>query len=102
MPKCRSNQIAAPFAIRDKSAPPYLVGPEKQFKHLLWNVIGMILVVLDCRQNLPAHSKSLQSASMKPTSSDTAQTFFAPRFGKTARSAPYALSLDTGHRLEGF
>ena len=36
----------------------------------------MILAVLDCRQNLPAHSKSLQSASMKPTSSDTAQTSF--------------------------
>jgi hypothetical protein len=31
---------------------------------------------LDCRQNLPAHSKSLQSASMKPASSDTAQTSF--------------------------
>jgi hypothetical protein len=36
----------------------------------------MILAVLDCRKNLPAHSKSLQSASMKPTSSDTAQTSF--------------------------
>jgi hypothetical protein len=36
----------------------------------------MILAVLDCRQNLPAHSKSLQSASMKPTSSDTTQTSF--------------------------
>ena len=36
----------------------------------------MILAVLDCRQNLLAHSKSLQSASMKPASSDTAQTSF--------------------------
>ena len=36
----------------------------------------MILAVFDCRQNLPTHSKSLQSASMKPTSSDTAQTSF--------------------------
>ena len=52
------------------------VGPEKHFNHFSRNVIGMILAVLDCRQNLPAHSKSLQSASMKPTSSDTAQTSF--------------------------
>jgi hypothetical protein len=36
----------------------------------------MILAVLDCRQNLLAHSKSLHSASMKPTSSDTVQTSF--------------------------
>jgi IS5 family transposase len=36
----------------------------------------MIPAVSDCRQNLPAHSKSLQSALMKPTSSDTAQTSF--------------------------
>jgi hypothetical protein len=58
------------------SAKGYLVGPEKHFNHFLRNVIGMILAVLDCRQNLPAHSKSLQSASMKPTSSDTTQTSF--------------------------
>jgi hypothetical protein len=36
----------------------------------------MILAVLDCRQNLPAQSKSLQSALIKPASSDTAQTSF--------------------------
>ena len=36
----------------------------------------MIPAVLDCRQNLPIHSKPLQSASMKPASSDTAQTSF--------------------------
>ena len=32
--------------------------------------------MLDCRQNLPTHSKSLQYAPMKPASSDTAQTSF--------------------------
>ena len=31
---------------------------------------------LDCWQNLSIHQKSLQSASMKPTSSETAQTSF--------------------------
>ncbi len=36
----------------------------------------MILVALDCSQNLRAHSKSLRSALIKPTSSDTAQTPF--------------------------
>jgi len=40
------------------------------------NLLGTILAVLDCRQNLPVYLKSLQSASMKPTSSDTAQTSF--------------------------
>ena len=39
--------------------------------------------MLDCRKNLPAHSKSLQSALTKPTSSDTAQTsFLLPDFEK--------------------
>ncbi len=32
--------------------------------------------MLDCRENLPEQSKSLQSASMISASSDTAQTFF--------------------------
>ena len=32
--------------------------------------------MLDFRQNLPSHSKSLQSALMKPTSSDTHQKAF--------------------------
>jgi hypothetical protein len=54
----------------------YLVGPEKNFKLFSWNVIRLFFSILDCRQSLPAHSKSLQSESMKPTSSDTAQTFF--------------------------
>jgi hypothetical protein len=36
----------------------------------------MISPVLDCRQKPPAHSKSLQSALMKPASSDTAQISF--------------------------
>jgi hypothetical protein len=40
------------------------------------NLLGTILAVLDCRKNLPVYLKSLQSASMKPTSSDTAQTSF--------------------------
>jgi hypothetical protein len=38
--------------------------------------LGVILVVLDCSKNLRTHSKSLRSALIKPTSSDTAQTPF--------------------------
>jgi hypothetical protein len=53
-----------------------LFGYKKRLKLFLDNVLCMILAVLDCRKNLPAPTKTLQSAIMQPSRTDTAQTSF--------------------------
>lgn len=44
-----TQQASGPFYIGIDFHKHYSVGHEKHFNHFLWNAIGAILAVLDCR-----------------------------------------------------
>jgi hypothetical protein len=67
------------------------------------NVLGTILAVLVCRQNLPVSTKTLQSATIQPSPTDKAQiSFLLPDLGTPTRSPQYAFPSGAGNGLERF
>ena len=91
-----------PHLDRKKSDPQFVtfepVRPEKHSSRFLRSVIAITFALLVCRQNLSAHSKSPQSALMKLTSSDTAQT----SFWIGSKKAPAKSAKQRAENLHGF
>jgi hypothetical protein len=88
--------------VRKKSETQFVtfepVSPEKHSSHFLRTVIAITFALLVCRQNLSAHSKSPQTALMKLTSSDTAQT----SFWIGSKKAPAKSAKQMAENLHGF